>query len=184
MTIRLFFDADFTRYVLFTTDALAHMYTHVQRRQWHKEAGGELFANDPDAAGLVVTAATGPNPRDLRSRHSWNPDTAAADQDRQQQFTFGRHAIGLWHTHPESSPSPSGRDQRTTDDYLDAFHRERTRYLIVTLGNSGYPPNMVVWAASRELRNTWAELVEAPVSSIFGATHLDAGQNIGLNHNR
>ena len=35
-----------------------------------REAGGELFANDPDAAGLVITTATGPNPRDRRSRCS------------------------------------------------------------------------------------------------------------------
>lgn len=172
MTIRIFFDRDFTRYVLFTADALAHTYAHVQRRLWHKEAGGELFANDPDAAGLVVTAATGPNPRDRRSRCSWNPDTETADRDRQQQFVLGRHAVGLWHTHPESSPSPSGQDRRTTDDYLAAFDGERTRYLMVILGNRGDPPNMAVWAAGRELRNTWIELIEAPASSVFGAIRL------------
>lgn len=143
-----FFDHDFTHYVLFTTDALAHMYTHAQRRLWHKEAGGELFANDPDAAGLVITTATGPNPRDRRSRCSWNPDIETADQDRQQQFVHGRHAVGLWHTHPESFPAPSGRDRQTAHDYLDAFHGKRKRYLMVTFGNSGNPPNIAVWATA------------------------------------
>lgn len=160
MTIRIFFDNAFTHYVLFSTDALAHMYAHAQRRLRQKEAGGELFANDPEASGLVITSATGPNPRDRRSRCSWNPDTAAADQDRQQQFVHNRHAVGLWHTHPEPFPSPSGRDRQTTHDYLDAFHGERKRYLMVTLGNSGDPTNMAVWAASYETRKCWTELVE------------------------
>lgn len=173
MTIRIFFDYAFTHYVLFTTDALTHIYAHAQRRLWQKEAGGELFANDPDASGLVITAATGPNPRDRRSCCSWNPDTAAADRDRRQQFVHDRHAVGLWHTHPESFPSPSGRDRQTTHDYLDAFHGERIRYLMVTLGNSGDPPNMAVWAASYESRNTWTELVETPASNILAATGLE-----------
>lgn len=172
MTIRLFFYPDFTRYVLFTADALTHMYGHIQCRPWHKEAGGELFANDPNAAGLVVTAAVGPNPGDRRSRRSWNPDTEAANLDRQQQYVLGRHAVGLWHTHPELSPSPSGLDQRTTGDYLAAFHGERARYLMVILGNRGIPTNMTVWVASRESRNTWTELAEAPASSALGAARL------------
>lgn len=40
-----------------------------------------------------------------------------ADQDRQQQFVHGRHAVGLWHTHPESFLPPlveTGRQHTTT----------------------------------------------------------------------
>lgn len=173
VTIRIFFDHDFTSYVLFTADALVHMYAHAQRGLCQKEAGGELFANDPDASGLVISAASGPNPRDRRSRNSWKPDTAAADRDRQRQFIHGRHAVGLWHTHPESFPSPSGRDRQTTNDYLKAFHGERKRYLMVTLGNSGDSPNMAIWVASYETRNTWTELIETPASSIFVKTRLE-----------
>lgn len=172
MTIRLFFYPDFTRYVLFTADALAHMYGHIQCRPWHKEAGGELFANDPNAAGLVVTAAAGPNPSDRRNRRSWNPDTEGANQDRQQQYVLGRHAVGLWHTHPEPSPSPSGLDQRTTGEYLAAFHGDRARYLMVILGNRGIPTNMTVWVASSESRNTWIELAEASASCTLETIRL------------
>lgn len=167
MTIRIFFDNAFTHYVLFTSDALAYMYAHTQRRLWQKEAGGELFAYDPDASGLVIAAATGPNPDDRRSRCSWNPDTSAADRDRQKQYMYGRHAVGLWHTHPEPVPSPSGRDRRTTQDYLEAFHGERKKYLMVTLGNRGNPPNMAVWAASYAPQSPWIEMVETTVSSTF-----------------
>lgn len=149
------------------------MYAHAQRKIWQKEAGGELFANDPDASGLVITSATGPNPLDRRSRCSWNPDTVAADQDRRHQYLHGRHAVGLWHTHPEPVPSPSDRDQQTAHDYLNAFHGERKRYLMVTVGNRGNPPSMTVWAAGGATRNAWSELVEASASDMLANTRLE-----------
>lgn len=88
--IRIFFYPDSTRYVLFTEQALAHMYAHAQRRPWQKEAGGEIFSTEPDATGLVISTAAGPNPRDRRSHCSWNPDTTASDRNRQSEFALGR----------------------------------------------------------------------------------------------
>ena len=46
------------------------MYTQAQRRLWHKEAGGELFANDPDAAGLVITTWTAPITATANASHA------------------------------------------------------------------------------------------------------------------
>lgn len=158
--IRIFFYPDSTRYVLITEQALAHMYAHVQRWPWQKEAGGEIFSSAADATGLVVSAAAGPNPRDHRSRHAWNPDTEAADRDRQAEFALGRHAVGLWHTHPEPSPSPSALDRQTTLEYLEAFQGDRSRYLMVIVGNRGNPPAMGVWAAAPERHNGWFKLSE------------------------
>lgn len=95
MNNRLFFFPDYGRYVLFTATALDHMYRHAQRRIWHKEAGGEIYATDPDAHGLIVMTATGPNRGDRRTRCSYNPDVEAAKRDREQQFALGMHAVGL-----------------------------------------------------------------------------------------
>lgn len=168
MNNRLFFFPGHGRYVLFTAAALNHMYGHAQRRIWHKEAGGEIYANDPDAHGMIVTTATGPNRGDRRTRCSYNPEIEAAMRDREQQFTLGMHAIGLWHTHPETHPSPSGQDRRTTEEYLSSFLGNRERYLMVIVGNCGNPPNVKVWAASQDTRVTWVELVEeAPKSVLF-----------------
>lgn len=158
MINRIFFHPDFRRYVLFTADALNHMYAHVQRKWWQKEAGGEIYTADPDSHGFIITAATGPNPRDSRGRHSFNPDTVTATHDRERQFAQGRHAIGLWHTHPETWPSPSEKDRQTTDDYLKAFQNQRDRYLTVILGNQGDTPNMTVWSSGL---NEWCRWVEA-----------------------
>ena len=158
---RIFFYPDYRRYVLFTADVLHHMYAYAQRRPWQREAGGEIYAIDPDAHGILITVATGPNPGDRRGRHSFNPDITAATRDREQQFAQGRHAVGLWHTHPEAMPSPSGPDRRATEEYLDAFAGERSRYLMVTLGHRGDPPAMAVWSAGRGISRSWVRLEEA-----------------------
>ncbi|WP_084600543.1 Mov34/MPN/PAD-1 family protein [Aromatoleum toluclasticum] len=166
MNNRLFFYPDYGSYVLFTASALEHMYRHVQRRLWQKEAGGEIYAIDPDAQSLIVTTATGPNRGDRRTRHSYNPDIEAAARDRERQFAAGLHAVGLWHTHPEADPSPSGQDRQTTKEYLSAFQRDRERYLMVIVGNCGNPPNVKAWVASRDARVTWIELAEESISSV------------------
>lgn len=174
MNNRLFFFPGHSRYVLFTAAALEHMYRHAQRRIWHKEAGGEIYAIDPDANGLIVTSALGPNRGDRRTRCSFNPDIEAAKRDRERQFAVGLHAVGLWHTHPEPHPSPSGQDRQTTEEYLSAFQGDRERYLMVIVGNFGNPPNMKVCAISQNTRTKWVELVEESTSSV--PTH-DHGNN-------
>jgi integrative and conjugative element protein (TIGR02256 family) len=165
---RIFFYPDFRRYVLFTADVLDHMYAHAQRQFWQKEAGGEIYTVDPDAHGLIITTATGPNPGDRRGRHSFNPNIDAATQDRERQFAQGRHAVGLWHTHPEARPTPSGRDRRATEEYLDAFRDDRGRYLMVILGNRGDPANMAVCSAELNDWSRWIELTEAKERSLLG----------------
>lgn len=166
MNNRLFFFPGHGRYVLFIAAALEHMYRHAQRRIWHKEAGGEIYAIDPGANGLIVTSALGPNRGDRRTRFSFNPDIEAVKRDREQQFAVGLHAVGLWHTHPEACPSPSGQDRQTAEEYLSSFHGERECYLLVIVGNCGNPPSMKVWAASQGSFATWVELAEESKSSL------------------
>jgi integrative and conjugative element protein (TIGR02256 family) len=156
---RIFFYPDFRRYVLFRADVLDHMYAHTQRRPWQKEAGGEIYTTDPDTHGLIITAATGPNSGDRRGRYSFNPDIEAATRDRERLFAQGLHAVGLWHTHPEARPVPSGLDHKTTDEYLEAFRGDRDFYLLVILGNRGNPPDIAVWSAGHNDRSRWVELM-------------------------
>jgi len=163
---RTFFYPDFKRYVLFTSQALEHMYSHVQRLPRQTEAGGEVYAIDPDAQGLIITVATGPNEGDFRRRHAYNPDTEALLRDRQRQYSLGRHAVGLWHTHPEPHPIPSRQDRRTTEQYLAAYHDDRERYLMVILGNRGSIPDMVVWVANHQVSFSWTELIESSATSM------------------
>jgi proteasome lid subunit RPN8/RPN11 len=158
MTSRTFCTRGLTRYVLFTGHALAHMYAHVQRERRQPEAGGELFSAQIECDGLIVSVATGPYPGDRRRRHAFDPDVAATTRQRYVQFEGGRHAVGLWHTHPETSPHPSGLDERTTFEYLRAFGGDRCQYLMVILGNRGEPPSMTVWSADGHGWHQWKEL--------------------------
>jgi len=167
--IRIFFYPDSTRYVLFTEEVLVHMNGHAQRRPWQKEAGGEIFSIAPDATGLVISAVAGPHPRDLRRRHGWIPDAAVADGTRHAAFGLNKHAVGLWHTHPEPRPSPSDLDRKTAHEYLETFQGQRSRYLMVIIGNRGSPVSMGVWAASAECQGAWLELTE------FSASHVSQG---------
>ncbi|WP_412095059.1 Mov34/MPN/PAD-1 family protein [Aeromonas media] len=158
---RIFFCPDNTRYVLFTKQSLSHMYAHAQRRLWQKEAGGEIFSSDPTSNGLIISVATGPNPSDYRRRCAWNPDLSASDINRQMEYAHNRHPVGLWHTHPEQTPSPSWRDQETTWEYLDSFQGDRSQYLLVIIGNHGNVPNMAVWMARYQSTRKWMQLTEA-----------------------
>lgn len=158
MSCRTFFSPDMARYVLFTESVLRHMYSHAQRRWYQREAGGEIYSPAPYSSSLLVDAVTGPHPKDRRARYSYNPDVASATRARDAEYEHGRHAIGLWHTHPESRPEPSGRDRATTEDYLDAFGDDRERYLTVIIGNHGETLGMTVWSA--EKRGVWQCWVE------------------------
>ncbi len=144
----------------FTTEVLKHMYTHAQTRWCHKEAGGQLFSSAPEMKEVVIGVVTGPHRVDRRGRHSFHPDNKAADQDREQLFSEGYHAVGLWHTHPEATPHPSKTDRDTAFNYLEAFNGDLEGFLLVTLGNKGSPLNMSVCLASVIPKKQWIELHE------------------------
>lgn len=171
MNCRTFFSPDMTRYVLFTESALRHMYGHAQRKWTQTEAGGEIYSPTPYSSRLLVDTVAGPHPKDHRSRHSYNPDVKTTTKARNGEFARDRHAIGLWHTHPEPRPSPSGQDRKTTEEYLRAFSNDRERYLSVIIGNRGEVPEMTVWSAEKcgswqcwtEFHGQLAELLGCPL---------------------
>lgn len=161
MNNRMYYYPDYQRYVLFTVPALMHMYGYSQRWVWQKEAGGELYTIEPNNRGMVVSCAAGPNKEDVRRRCYFNPDPIATSKVREEQFELGMHAIGLWHTHPESNPCPSGHDYQATVDYLQAFQNDRERYLMLVMGNCGREPSMRVWSIDGVDMDTSVELVES-----------------------
>lgn len=165
MSCRTFFSPDRAHYVLFTESVLWHMYGYAQRVWKQTEAGGEIYSPTPYSSSLLVDAITGPHPEDQRGRYSYNPDVEAATRARNAEYEHGRHAIGLWHTHPESRPSPSGRDRKTTEDYLRAFGKDRERYLTVIIGNRGETPAMTVWSSEKSGKwHCWTEFRGQPAA--------------------
>lgn len=147
-------------YLIFEDVVLQHMYRHVQTRLWDREAGGQLFSPAPHISKVVISVATGPHRRDKRTRYQFVPNLSSATRDRETQFAIGRHAVGLWHTHPEDNPEPSGLDCTTTREYLDAFNGEMEGFLLVILGRSGSPFNMAVWMVHNKPAGSWTQLIE------------------------
>jgi integrative and conjugative element protein (TIGR02256 family) len=150
--------------VEFTDEVLLHMYAHAQRGFFACEAGGQLFSHSPHHQIVQVTHITGPNRGDRRTRHRLDWDEAQANEDRAEHFRQGRHPVGLWHTHPEALPRPSGQDETTTQKYLAALSEEMKGFLLI-IGNKGAVPAMTVWLAQSGGVRSWVELHETEVSA-------------------
>jgi integrative and conjugative element protein (TIGR02256 family) len=160
MNSRSFFLPDKSGYVIFEPHVLEHMYKHVQRHFYQTEAGGQIFSAVPDDPAVIVKSITGPNPGDIRKRHGYVPHPKQATADRIMQLQQGTFPVGLWHTHPEAHPKPSGQDQQTTKEWLADFQGNMHGFLLVILGNKGAPPNITVWLATSAARENWIQLTE------------------------
>lgn len=146
--------------IRFSAAVLTHMYSYAQNNFWKTEAGGQLFSKTPASDTVVIDLATGPYSSDRRSRCGFRPDLNAANRDREESFRLDYHAVGLWHTHPESIPTPSAADRTTACEYLRAFDGEMDGFLLVILGNRGSPLNICVWLASTDSDKPWLQLNE------------------------
>lgn len=146
--------------IRFHKGALTHMYSYVQTSFWKTEAGGQLFSNTPESGEVSIAMATGPYSSDRRTRCGFYPDVNTSNRDREEKFSCGYHAVGLWHTHPEHAPSPSGRDRQTACEYLEAFDGEMEGFLLVIIGNRGNPPNICVWMTCIGPHKPWVKLDE------------------------
>lgn len=91
---------------------LDHFDAYRQLLPGSREAGGHLFAR-VEGSHIEIVHASGPEPKDLRSRLVFAFRKKAAQRIIDARFAKGEHYVGDWHTHPEDIPSPSGIDQTT-----------------------------------------------------------------------
>ncbi len=138
---------------------LEHMYKFAQYSCWSHESGGQLFSPDPSATELLITHITGPYKSDRTSRTSWNPDIKKLKKDREDNFERGLYVVGLWHTHPEALPVPSGLDHSTCNSHLKLLDDVYTAFCLLTLGNKGKVPAISMYMAVRA-SNEWKEAKE------------------------
>lgn len=109
--------------------ALAVMMSLRQTTATASEAGGILIGRYiVDSQDVVVDEATTPTRNDQRTRFTFHRDGKSHQQviDQRWHASQGRfHYLGEWHTHPETSPSPSSVDladwrRRLCADRFDA----------------------------------------------------------------
>lgn len=129
--------------VILTDEAIAAMLRHRQSRSIDPEAGGQLFAKFENN-GTVIVEATGPKPRDRRSRCLFIPNRWLQRLEILALHRDGKHFVGDWHTHPEAVPSPSGEDIAGMVDCFQKSHHELNAFIMVIIGISEPPEGIYV----------------------------------------
>ena len=127
----------------FEPAVLDHFARYRQLRFWHREAGGQLFARI-DGQCIVVSEATGPGPNDKRGRTFFEPGRTGEQDEIDAMFARKLHYIGDWHTHPERSPTPSGRDHATMSSRVRLSRHRLGGFVFVIVGQLPPPDGLTV----------------------------------------
>jgi integrative and conjugative element protein (TIGR02256 family) len=134
--------------------ALATFNAHRQRRFFHREAGGQLFArvrgNDWE-----ISTATGPRARDRRGRFSFWPHRASEQEEIFEHHARGLDYVGDWHTHPEDTPSPSPDDLASIAEVVRRSTHHLPGFLLLIVGRRSFPDGL--WASFHSIDGTSSE---------------------------
>lgn len=144
--------------LIMVQSAVEKMLSFAQHRWWQREAGGVLLGRHLlDSHDLVVDEVTAPQSADRRSRfgffRSKRHEALARDRWAQQAGT-GAY-LGLWHTHPEADPTPSGVDRQDWAQAVSSDGFDGDRLFFPIIGTS----RIRVWTLSRH--GTFKELKES-----------------------
>ncbi|MCP5285460.1 MAG: Mov34/MPN/PAD-1 family protein [Burkholderiaceae bacterium] len=136
----------------FSAEVLRTLGERAQNHRWSKESVGQLYTRDLTSARVLVDTATVLKPT-LATRARVRFDTAAAELERRTMFDRGLHCVGLWHTHPESSPAPSSEDRALARDHARAAASQVSGVVFAIVGTIPLPAGLKVWVDNgRELR--------------------------------
>lgn len=128
----------------FSRDVERVMSCYAQTGRKSRESVGQLYARDLTQPCLYIEHATRLCPTfAIWSRVRFDPKKAFAE--RQALFKKGLHCVGIWHTHPEPYPTPSGEDRRLSHDYALAASPHLRGIVFVIVGNLPYPHGFRVW---------------------------------------
>lgn len=135
--------------------ALKQMQAFAQRRFWDREAGGVLLGRHLlDSHDVVVDEVSAPQSSDRRSRFAFFRSSKHEQVARQRwlQENSTSAYLGLWHTHPERDPMPSGVDRRDWAQAVSGDTYEGDRLFFPIVGTDC----VRIWTLSR--RGAFREL--------------------------
>lgn len=134
--MKLVFKVTSKQRLIITSQAVEQLLLHVQKWCWQREAGGVLLGRHLlDSEDVVVDEITGPQSSDRRTRFSFfrskKHEHIAKERWLSEANTLAY--LGLWHTHPEDSPTPSSVDREDWQQAVtnDAFDGARLFFPIV-----------------------------------------------------
>lgn len=120
------------------------MYSHAQTGRNSRESVGQLYSRDLTQAVIEVDLATWLKPAFASwGRVKFDPKKAFAE--RVALFEQGYHCIGIWHTHPEPSPTPSGEDRGLARNYAKSAQVHLDGIVFVIVGTRPSPDGYEVW---------------------------------------
>lgn len=116
--------------------ALKQMQAFAQHRWWDREAGGVMMGRHLlDLNDVVVDEVSTPQDTDRRSRFSFFRSRKHEQVARQRWLKEHSTSayLGLWHTHPERDPTPSGVDRNDWQKAVagDTYEGDRLFFPIV-----------------------------------------------------
>lgn len=118
------------------------------------EAGGQLFGTVSDVE-VRVLKATGPYPRDSRSRYAYRSDAVSAQRAIKREAKNGLFYLGEWHTHPEDIPDPSGEDLATVNALRLRSRLNTSSILLIVVGLADIPDGLSVSSHAASGRLDW-----------------------------
>ncbi|MFZ3000330.1 MAG: Mov34/MPN/PAD-1 family protein [Undibacterium umbellatum] len=142
-----------------TEEVVEFLGSHAQLDSRAPESVGQLYSRDLTASVIVIERATKLRAKSAsRVKVKFDPKEAYAE--RKVLFESGLHCVGLWHTHPEPTPSPSGDDKHLARDYALSAKSYVTGIVFAIVGNCPLPSGMRIWVDDRS-KLLPANLIEA-----------------------
>lgn len=151
----LHFSGSGTHKVSIAREALAVMVQYRQKHWYNAEAGGQLFGHVENDT-FLITEATTPRTRDIRSRFGFRPNRCAEQADIEQRAERGLRYLGDWHTHPEKHAQASGTDIETITDIVGKSLHIGDGLIMVIVGTAALPESL--WASFHRRHGGWERL--------------------------
>lgn len=134
--MKLIFRVSDSQRLIFTREAVEVLTAHIQKKWWQREAGGVLLGRHLlDSDDVVVDEVTTPQNSDRRTRFSFFRSKKHEElaRVRWEEEASTLSYLGLWHTHPEDSPTPSSVDRHDWEQAVakDTFDGPRLFFPIV-----------------------------------------------------
>ncbi|MCX5545239.1 Mov34/MPN/PAD-1 family protein [Paraburkholderia sp. CNPSo 3076] len=125
-------------------EAIETLRSRVQANVTSTESVGQLFASSLSSSEVAIRIATVLQPKCAR-RTRVVIDKALAEAERRIMFENQLHCAGVWHTHPESHPSPSADDNALAEDYARAASDAGVAGIVfIIVGTAPFPTGLYV----------------------------------------
>jgi len=109
------------------------------------ECGGLLFVDTKQHAGLVLSYASPPNPKDKSSKFSLDLNPERCISETRQANEKGLRLIGYWHSHPQDIPEISPKDISSFRKLIDDNPIELPPPIAVIVGRNRGPDGIKAW---------------------------------------